>query len=181
MFPDAATWSLYILLLYKKKLLTPTWFEHATFWSGVRRATVAPRSPHIFVGVLRLLNPKTSVIINNALGPALGFKLLRLRCANCRFFGQRLSSWLQLCFEPIWNFKLPTAVVAEWLRRWTWNPLGYARTGSNPVDSVAFWMLNSWDIMDTASDLRGRIPDTKIPLGQYGDRTHDIRVISTTL
>ena len=30
------------------------------------------------------------------------------------------------------------AVVAEWLRRWTRNPLGYARTGSNPVDSVAF-------------------------------------------
>ena len=28
----------------KKLLLTPTWFEHATFWSGVRRATVAPRS-----------------------------------------------------------------------------------------------------------------------------------------
>ena len=25
-------------------LLTPTWFEHAAFWSGVRRATVAPRS-----------------------------------------------------------------------------------------------------------------------------------------
>ncbi len=28
-----------------QKFLTPTWFEHATFWSGVRRATVAPRSP----------------------------------------------------------------------------------------------------------------------------------------
>ena len=28
----------------KVTLLTPTWFEHATFWSGVRRATVAPRS-----------------------------------------------------------------------------------------------------------------------------------------
>ena len=27
-----------------KNLLTPTWFEHAAFWSGVRRATVAPRS-----------------------------------------------------------------------------------------------------------------------------------------
>ena len=27
-----------------QKTLTPTWFEHATFWSGVRRATVAPRS-----------------------------------------------------------------------------------------------------------------------------------------
>ena len=24
--------------------LTPTWFEHAAFWSGVRRATIAPRS-----------------------------------------------------------------------------------------------------------------------------------------
>ena len=23
--------------------MTPTWFEHATFWSGVRRATVAPQ------------------------------------------------------------------------------------------------------------------------------------------
>ena len=29
----------------KHVLLTPTWFEHATFWSGVRRATVAPRGP----------------------------------------------------------------------------------------------------------------------------------------
>ena len=28
----------------KKNALTPTWFEHATFWSGVIRATVAPRS-----------------------------------------------------------------------------------------------------------------------------------------
>ncbi len=27
-----------------KKELIPTWFEHAAFWSGVRRATVAPRS-----------------------------------------------------------------------------------------------------------------------------------------
>ena len=27
-----------------KIVLTPTWFEHAAFWSGVRRATVAPRS-----------------------------------------------------------------------------------------------------------------------------------------
>ena len=27
-----------------KIFVTPTWFEHAAFWSGVRRATVAPRS-----------------------------------------------------------------------------------------------------------------------------------------
>ena len=31
-------------------MLTPTWFEHATFWSGVRRATVAPRSRTIYRG-----------------------------------------------------------------------------------------------------------------------------------
>ena len=30
--------------------MTPTWFEHATFWSGVRRATVAPRSPCLCCG-----------------------------------------------------------------------------------------------------------------------------------
>ena len=31
----------------KKCKLTPTWFEHAAFWSGVRRATIAPRSLHV--------------------------------------------------------------------------------------------------------------------------------------
>ena len=31
-----------------------------------------------------------------------------------------------------------TAVVAEWLRRWTRNPMGNARTGSNPVYSDTF-------------------------------------------
>ena len=30
--------------LAEKNALTSTWFEHATFWSGVRRATIAPRS-----------------------------------------------------------------------------------------------------------------------------------------
>ena len=27
------------------------------------------------------------------------------------------------------------AMMAEWLRRWTWNPMGYSRAGSNPVHS----------------------------------------------
>ena len=27
----------------EQKELTPTWVEHATFWSGVRRATIAPQ------------------------------------------------------------------------------------------------------------------------------------------
>ena len=30
------------------------------------------------------------------------------------------------------------AVVAEWLRRWTRNPLGSARAGSNPADCAYF-------------------------------------------
>lgn len=30
------------------KALSPTWFEHAAFWSGVRRATVAPRARLIY-------------------------------------------------------------------------------------------------------------------------------------
>ena len=37
-------WVSRVLSSKKKILLTPTWFEHAAFWSGVRRATVAPRS-----------------------------------------------------------------------------------------------------------------------------------------
>ena len=28
---------------------------------------------------------------------------------------------------------VPSAVVAEWLRRWTWNPMGFPRAGSNPA------------------------------------------------
>ena len=39
-----------------KIFLTPTWFEHAAFWSGVRRATVAPRS-HIVL-IKRILKTK---------------------------------------------------------------------------------------------------------------------------
>ena len=36
------------------------------------------------------------------------------------------------------------AAMAEWLRRWTRNPMGYSRTGSNPVRSVqqySFYVL----------------------------------------
>ena len=44
--PECIYWK--ISLWHKHHIwkgLTPTWFEHATFWSGVRRATVAPRGP----------------------------------------------------------------------------------------------------------------------------------------
>ena len=33
--------------------------------------------------------------------------------------------------------QIASAVMAEWLRRWTRNPMGYSRTGSNPVHSVS--------------------------------------------
>ena len=32
----------------------------------------------------------------------------------------------------------PAVVVAEWLRRWTRNPLGSSRVGSNPADNEPF-------------------------------------------
>ena len=34
---------------------------------------------------------------------------------------------------------LPAVVVAEWLRRWTRNPLGSPRAGSNPADYEFFF------------------------------------------
>ncbi len=36
------------------------------------------------------------------------------------------------------NIMFTTAVVAEWLRRWTWNPMGFPRAGSNPADCEFF-------------------------------------------
>ena len=32
-------------------------------------------------------------------------------------------------------------VVAEWLRRWTRNPLGSSRAGSNPADYEIFFLF----------------------------------------
>ena len=47
-----------------KSYLTPTWFEHATFWSGVRRATVAPRSLHAGLRVWIALDHGTAHMNN---------------------------------------------------------------------------------------------------------------------
>ena len=33
----------------------------------------------------------------------------------------------------------PSAVVAEWLRRWTRNPMGVTRAGSYPASCVIFF------------------------------------------
>ena len=39
-----------------------------------------------------------------------------------------MTLWIKLS----WGI-LDQAVVAEWLRRWTWNPMGFPRAGSNPA------------------------------------------------
>ena len=49
---------------FQGKLMTPTWFEHATFWSGVRRATVAPRSLHAGLRVWIALDHGTAHMNN---------------------------------------------------------------------------------------------------------------------
>ena len=59
------SWWIIFGLLFEKRL-TPTWFEHATFWSGVRRATVAPRSPSCIVSS-RIAHTVNSTICCGAL------------------------------------------------------------------------------------------------------------------
>ena len=39
---------------------------------------------------------------------------------------------------------ITAAVVAEWLRRWTWNPMGSARVGSNPANCEIEFCLHWW-------------------------------------
>ena len=43
---------------------------------------------------------------------------------------------VKLCTYATHNLVI-LAVMAEWLRRWTRNPMGYSRAGSNPVHSEA--------------------------------------------
>ena len=48
-------------------------------------------------------------------------------------------------------------VMSEWLRRWTWNPLGYARAGSNPAVVVCLYSV--MDIISVyGTDDPGSIP-----------------------
>ena len=39
---------------------------------------------------------------------------------------------------PCLSLLTTTAVMAEWLRRWSWNPMGSSRAGSNPARSETF-------------------------------------------
>ena len=40
------------------------------------------------------------------------------------------------------------AAMAEWLRRWTWNPMGSSRVGSNPTRSDIFFPIFIFLISD---------------------------------
>ena len=40
--------------------------------------------------------------------------------------------------------KVKRAVMAEWLRRWTWNPMGISRAGSNPARSVRSFFFQKY-------------------------------------
>ena len=51
--------------------------------------------------------------------------------SNC--FGKTLPGGLFFVFAGLYTINV---VVAEWLRRWTRNPLGSPRAGSNPADYV---------------------------------------------
>ena len=90
----------------------------------------------------------------------LGFSLSRVSCCvvSCPVLGWLINSitwadvrqpWSCLSSEPFGGMAaakhssfaddsrtivFQVVVVAEWLRRWTWNPLGFPRVGSNPTD-----------------------------------------------
>ena len=56
-----------------------------------------------------------------------------------------ISFWRELFTELEKNIEhITVVVVAEWLRRWTRNPLGSLRAGSNPATtkscSLVFWL-----------------------------------------
>ena len=77
--------------------MTPTWFEHAAFWSGVRRATVAPRS-HIDKRVKKI--GSTEIWTRIA-----GFKV---QSANHYTIEPRLVCWIDFLGQDIsclmlWN------------------------------------------------------------------------------
>ena len=65
-----------------------------------------------------------------------------------------------------------TAVVAEWFRRWTRNPLGSARTGSNPVYSDLIFII-FFSFMAVVSEWLRRW--TRNPLGSARTGSNPVR------
>ena len=67
------------------------------------------------------------------------------------------------CIKKRNNFK--RAVMAEWLRRWTWNPMGISRAGSNPARSVRsfFSEVYSEEVGNTNQYLYSQATETDEP------------------
>ena len=47
--------------------------------------------------------------------------------------------------------------VAEWLRRWTANPMGSARVGSNPILVVTIFYKKNLQLLVKLSDSRDKL------------------------
>ena len=47
--------------------------------------------------------------------------------------------------------------VAEWLRRWTANPMGSARVGSNPILVVTIFIKKNLQLLVKLSDIRDKL------------------------
>ena len=47
--------------------------------------------------------------------------------------------------------------VAEWLRRWTANPMGSARVGSNPILVVTIFYKKNLQLLVKLSDIRDKL------------------------
>ena len=55
---------------------------------------------------------------------------------DCRNVLIRAISAVDNSVLSSYHVSVTEAVVAEWLRRWTWNPMGSPRAGSNPAGCV---------------------------------------------
>ena len=65
------------------------------------------------------------------------------------------------------TFSKLRAAMAEWLRRWTWNPMGSSRAGSNPARSEVFFFnlvaaRSKWIWWQTSRDIIGPVICIKI-------------------
>ena len=75
-----------------------------------------------------------------------------LRWGQARFLICLYLKRVYLCIKFL-DSHISAAVVAEWLRRWTWNPMGSARVGSNPANCEIWFCSHLWYEMSKISDL----------------------------
>ena len=81
------------------------------------------------------------------------------------------------------------AVMAEWLRRWTWNPMGISRAGSNPARSVRSFFSDRYSgevgrehepILVLASNWDWRTKDSQLLFLERTCRRQPLETTTTT-